>query len=552
MRCSVHMVGSESESLNRTYTQLPKMASESKCTLPESSEVNSRANPRVATKGCSVLLDINDGDKLTFARLNSSATLRIGGDKCSLTPMIGCPFGALFQVERGPKGPYLSRITAASKKKTSLQDNEDQNDHEKADNKDNRALVDNNTAQNLSSEEILQMRREGISGERIVEALIANSATFQNKTAFSQEKYKRKKQKKYVPRVLLRRPFTRSICEAYFNKWPEKIGFLRMDTLSLLLSVANVSAYADVLVLDMLGGLVTGAVAERMGGNGSVCNTYCSLKPPPMDIVGIFNFDGPTSSRVFRAPLYELISARNKHLEELNSKVESGLGSMNTSVMDTTSLSKIDLSSNGSMSTSEKRSDVEGLSSLENIESNPSTSEKWLCQCTTTDGMKLDQQNCDMEVTGTSKIDFHPNISLVDVKEGIESGLSPKLHKIMKAGRQATSEDILHWVENGFTSMIVAAPELDTWTVIVQLLPLLSFSAPFGIYHQYLQPLAECMHKLQAEHMAVSLQISEPWLREYQVLPSRTHPHMQMSSFGGYILSGIRVSSTEIQEGVKP
>jgi hypothetical protein len=42
---------------------------------------------------------------------------------------------------------------------TSLQDNEDQKDHEKEDNKDNRALIDNNTAQNLSSEEILQMRR---------------------------------------------------------------------------------------------------------------------------------------------------------------------------------------------------------------------------------------------------------------------------------------------------------------------------------------------------------------------------------------------------------
>jgi len=26
------------------------------------------------------------------------------------------------------------------------------------------------------------------------------------------------------------------------------------------------------------------------------------------------------------------------------------------------------------------------------------------------------------------------------------------------------------------------------------------------------------MHHLQAEHMAVALQLSEPWLREYQVL----------------------------------
>lgn len=39
-----------------------------------------------------------------------------------------------------------------------------------------------------------------------------------------------------------------------------------MDTLSLLLSMANVSANSDVLVVDMVGGLLTGAVAERLGG----------------------------------------------------------------------------------------------------------------------------------------------------------------------------------------------------------------------------------------------------------------------------------------------
>lgn len=39
-----------------------------------------------------------------------------------------------------------------------------------------------------------------------------------------------------------------------------------MDTLSLLLSLANVTAHSDVLVFDMIGGIVTGAVAERLGG----------------------------------------------------------------------------------------------------------------------------------------------------------------------------------------------------------------------------------------------------------------------------------------------
>lgn len=78
--------------------------------------------------------------------------------------------------------------------------------------------------------------RQGATGDQIVEALIANSATFDKKTSFSQvsiinycvqtyntgvylkemlipayiqEKYRLRKQKKYAPRVLLRRPFAR-------------------------------------------------------------------------------------------------------------------------------------------------------------------------------------------------------------------------------------------------------------------------------------------------------------------------------------------------------
>jgi tRNA (adenine58-N1)-methyltransferase non-catalytic subunit len=36
-----------------------------------------------------------------------------------------------------------------------------------------------------------------------------------------------------------------------------------MDTLSLLLSMANITSYSDVLVVDMIGGILTGAVAEK-------------------------------------------------------------------------------------------------------------------------------------------------------------------------------------------------------------------------------------------------------------------------------------------------
>ncbi|KAK6915395.1 tRNA (adenine(58)-N(1))-methyltransferase non-catalytic subunit TRM6 [Dillenia turbinata] len=65
-------------------------------------------------------------------------------------------------------------------------------------------------------------------------------------------------------------------------------GFLRIDTLSLLLSMANVTAHSDALIMDVVGGLVTGAVAERLGG---LFQSLCTL---PID--GIF-YNSQTAER---------------------------------------------------------------------------------------------------------------------------------------------------------------------------------------------------------------------------------------------------------------
>lgn len=46
---------------------------------------------------------------------------------------------------------------------------------------------------------------------------------------------------------------------------------------------------------------------------------------------------------------------------------------------------------------------------------------------------------------------------------------------------------------------------------------------------------------VQEKRSAVAMELQESWLREYQVLPGRTHPTMQTSGSGGYILSGIKV-----------
>ncbi|KAJ6684767.1 TRANSLATION INITIATION FACTOR EIF3-RELATED [Salix purpurea] len=455
---------------------------------PNSVQSNSIQNPRVTWEGCSVLLDINDGDRLVFARLTAGSTVKIGKKNFSLRPLIGCPFGSSFQIENRTEGLCLCRFVPSTE--------EGNNDQEKGgcqimdECRDNRAIVDNNEAQTLTSEDIDEMRRQGVKGDEIIEALIANSATYEKKTAFSQEKYRIKKQKKYAPRVLLRRPSARSICEAYFKKYPHRIGFLRVDALSLLLSLANVTANSDILLVDMVGGLLTGAVAERLGaGTGYVCNTYLGSSPYPVDMVRTFNFDNEICKRIVRAPLCDLC-------------------------LDQTG-------------TSEKPDAC-------NAELNVGTSEK--------------PDACNAELNGQTSSISMEEMSLPSNHEAAdpETAVSPqsKMGKTPKAGEKASEEAIKSWKENGFSSLIIAAPDADAWSLAKDLLPLLSYSAPFAIYHQYLQPLATCMHNLQQGKMAIGLQISEPWLREYQVLPSRTHPLMQMSAFGGYILSGTKICSS--------
>ncbi|KAH9607054.1 hypothetical protein KSS87_013829 [Heliosperma pusillum] len=442
---------------------------------------------RITWEGCSVLLDINDGERLVFARLSPAATLKVGKKSCSLQPIIGCPFGSLFSVESGKDGMFLSPVLPTDDESNTVQEDEKAASEEL---RDNRALVDNNTAQSLTGEDIDELRKQGATGDQIVEALIANSATFENKTSFSQEKYRLRKQKKYAPRVLVRRPFVRSISDTYFKKNPTKIGYLRSDSLSLLLSMANITAHSDVLLLDMVGGLVTGAVAERLGGTGNVCNLILGDKQHPMDIVRIFNFNDDICKRdlvvfgyvagspyIFFSGLFVVVSTTYALIEM-------------------TVLNKF-----------KNRHVSDMVNQQESMEADSASEEKETSLDTSDNKAADNNRTC----------------------------------KSIQAGEKASEELINSWKEKGFPSLIVAAPESDVWTIMQKLMPLLSYSASFAIYHQYLQPLATCMHNLQKEKMAIGMQISEPWLREYQVLPSRSHPRMQMSAFGGYILCGTKI-----------
>lgn len=63
--------------------------------------------------------------------------------------------------------------------------------------------------------------------------------------------------------------------------------------------------------------------------------------------------------------------------------------------------------------------------------------------------------------------------------------------------------------------------------------------------HRY-QPLSDAVKALMNSATVLNPTIVEPWLRQYQVLPGRTHPEMNGTAHGGYIMHATRI----IDEGI--
>jgi len=91
-----------------------------------------------------------------------------------------------------------------------------------------------------------------------------------------------------------------------------------------------------------------------------------------------------------------------------------------------------------------------------------------------------------------------------------------------------------------YDSLIVAS-QYDPCSIIDELGPYLGGSAQIVVFSHVLQPLATLSEHLRKSPHYLSSTITESTLRRYQVLPGRTHPEMNGTPHGGYILSTIKV-----------
>ena len=263
-------------------------------------------------EGDHVVLDVNNGERLMVTQVTKKVRIKVGKrGYVPALPLVGHAFGTVFEV-RG-NGLAVGSKDALAVLNGSFSTT--------ATEKNNARLVDDGRAQKLSHEDIEELKEKGVTGEALVEKIVENSATFEAKTEFSQEKYKRKKQKKHCTALVLCRPCAQTICEAYFQKSPARICGLRVDSLGMLLCSANVGAHSKVLVLEESSGLILASVLERLGGHGEACALSLSSgksknAKPPMDIVRFMNFDSGITRHSTYANLADLLKAKDRQRQE--------------------------------------------------------------------------------------------------------------------------------------------------------------------------------------------------------------------------------------------
>ncbi|KAK5001270.1 tRNA (adenine(58)-N(1))-methyltransferase non-catalytic subunit trm6 [Elasticomyces elasticus] len=133
--------------------------------------------------------------------------------------------------------------------------------------KDNRQTIDDTSRQTLSMEEIEELKKAGTdAGKGVIAKILASHTNLDEKTRFSLAKYSLRKSKKYLRRFTVLPIDVPTIANWMLEKDAARTMELREETLGLIRTWSNVHhGSGRWLVVDETAGLVTAALADSMG-----------------------------------------------------------------------------------------------------------------------------------------------------------------------------------------------------------------------------------------------------------------------------------------------
>ncbi|XP_059147966.1 tRNA (adenine(58)-N(1))-methyltransferase non-catalytic subunit TRM6-like isoform X2 [Physella acuta] len=437
---------------------------------------------------------IQEGDQVVFRRAGTTRVFQIRKSrqvyfektKFSADELIGQSYGTTYEVEGG----HLIKVEPASINVELVS----------AAGVDNRNLVDTEKNQKMSTEDIKKMKEDGVAGEKIITELIENSETFKSKTEYSQAKYVKKKKQKHILSFTVSRPTPRLIMEIY-SKEPIKICNLRADTLAQILSYSNVRYGSNVGVVETCQGLILACVLQRMGGQGKIVNLIPNSNDNlSRDVMTYFNFSESALQNCISYPLNQLSSV--KTLDDDVTCVSAGDSVVNSSPVS---------------------------------DAIPHDGDSVVNPSPVSDAIP---HAGDLQSTHSVMISADSTQDAV-----LHIGQKRQLAQLDRAKKQEKKQQQLKAAglilkHRKLDSLIIAARYNPT-PILLKLLDFVPPSRPVVVYCHLLEPLVECYSQVKAKYTGAQIQLSETWYREYQVLPQRTHPMINMSGTGGYLLTFI-------------
>ncbi|KAI8324008.1 Gcd10p-domain-containing protein [Martensiomyces pterosporus] len=388
--------------------------------------------PAVCRAGDFVLIRMPSGNTKVVC-LKPDTTISIGKfGSFKANGLIGATFGHTYEIEKD--GVIKPQKMAAF----------DDADDTEANNKE---IIDNPNSQKLTYEEIEQLKLKGLAGDvsaqEIIASLTENNASFEKKTEYSKSKYIRRKQKKFMKSFIPLETSVYNLCNYFCEVNPGKIRGIRSDTLSQVLSLANVYSGARVMVVDDGQGLIASALLSRTSEGGQVFGVHDG-DVSNYDILRYMNFSPETKERLRTLPWQKLNTVMAPFTEELP-------------------------------------------------------------------------------------------------ENATEKDISGRERRLRGHTRLSENLDNLR---KGEFDVLVISTNYSAMSVIKKLIPYLGGSRMLVVYDQSKEALVEAFAWLRESREFLNVQLTESWLREYQVLPNRTHPLMSMSGGGGFILSAIHLASS--------
>jgi hypothetical protein len=528
------------------------------------------------------LLLMNDGTR-QFAEVVPGRSVRMRKGFFPAMALLGVPYGGVYELTAGAPAPL--RLVESGELLPTLDLDA------VGSGADNRDLVDRGDAQALGPDDIARLKKGGADGTAILSALIEGSATFASKTAFSQEKWLKKKGAKHVQRFRVVRTTPLNVAETALMKHGDKIGGLRVDALALMLTHADVRPGVTALVGDGVSGLLLAAAAHRMGNVGTLVTPVprddgCPMLGylPKLNLGGGGGAGGAPSSSSSSSGSAAAAAGADGGLrivgvsyKQLTAWAEAGpfvhRAAAGAAGKDSSSSSSSATAASAEGAAADADADAVGDEAPTEAPA-PGAKRRREAGDDAEGGDNDDVGDAAADGdAGADGIDAEPaaasSSSSAAVARGAAAaaaasssggggGGNPHVVRPSRMGDGAKRALLFGSIApppapgssgsgaaptvvtpGGVDCVVLAVPAYDPLPLLLAAIRCAKPGAPFAVFCPQLAPLGAASAYLRTHGLALNTMLAEVWQREYQVLPNRTHPAMSMHGASGHVLTGV-------------